>query len=380
MSACIDMCDPPNEVAFWREIDAFLDDPAAAARLDLHVVVCDAYKRDSRMRSTSRASNAYPVNLLRNVGIRAARTDFVMVLDVDFLVDPNARSVLSRALPLLDTHPSSVLVLPAFETLDVATPLPSGKEALLRAWSSGLVLPVHLHFEYAHGATNYSRWRTAASPYVVRYEYMFEPYFVMRVPGRSSGSIGNESTTLLPPLYDLRFTGYGHDKAEHAFELAAAGFDFVVLPDTFLVHMFHPPAAWRDTQDLAAAWTRWWGFVEDMYLRYGFSAPLPVWLTKWLDTVPCWYPQQGTGHHHANQQDYAQIPHDRCQSARARVRPAGVASSGPSPPREPPPRPVASPLSVTLPPAPRISQGASSSTAPRPRSALVARLIGAARG
>lgn len=45
----------------------------------------------------------------------------------------------------------------------------------------------------AHGATNYAAWYTASLPYRAKYEYLYEPYFVV-------------SRRLLP-LYDLRFTG-----------------------------------------------------------------------------------------------------------------------------------------------------------------------------
>lgn len=44
------------------------------------------------------------------------------------------------------------------------------------------------------------------------------------------------------PEYDTRFVGFGWNKVSHVMELEAQGFDFVVLPNAFIIHMPHAPS------------------------------------------------------------------------------------------------------------------------------------------
>ena len=52
------------------------------------------------------------------------------------------------------------------------------------------------------------------------YELFFEPYVVVSKD---------------MPMYDQRFSGYGHDKSSHIYELYARGYNFV-LPEAFVIH------------------------------------------------------------------------------------------------------------------------------------------------
>jgi glycosyltransferase-like protein LARGE len=42
--------------------------------------------------------------------------------------------------------------------------------------------------------------------------------------------------------YDTRFLGFGWNKVSHAMELSAVGTDFLVLTNSFVVHMPHAPS------------------------------------------------------------------------------------------------------------------------------------------
>lgn len=44
------------------------------------------------------------------------------------------------------------------------------------------------------------------------------------------------------PEYDTRFVGFGWNKVSHIMELEAQGFDFIVLPNAFIIHMPHAPS------------------------------------------------------------------------------------------------------------------------------------------
>ena len=64
---------------------------------------------------------------------------------------------------------------------------------------------------------------TQTEPYRVPYRPYFEPYI-----------IGPKDL----PRYDETFF-YGADKVSHIYEVSAAGYAFVVLPDVYVEHMPH---------------------------------------------------------------------------------------------------------------------------------------------
>ena len=61
----------------------WLRSPGAAERVDVHVVVWDAKSLQGQGQMGGLAQ--YPVNLLRNVAMLAARTEVVLLLDVNFV-------------------------------------------------------------------------------------------------------------------------------------------------------------------------------------------------------------------------------------------------------------------------------------------------------
>lgn len=61
----------------------------------------------------------------------------------------------------------------------------------------------------------------------VLWEPDYEPYVVVRKD---------------IPEYDTRFVGFGWNKVSHIMELEAQGYDFIVLPNAFIIHMPHAPS------------------------------------------------------------------------------------------------------------------------------------------
>ena len=61
----------------------------------------------------------------------------------------------------------------------------------------------------------------------MQWEADFEPYIVVRKD---------------TPEYDTRFVGFGWNKVSHIMELEAEDYEFVVLPNAFIVHMPHAPS------------------------------------------------------------------------------------------------------------------------------------------
>uniref|UniRef100_A0A8C9T091 LARGE xylosyl- and glucuronyltransferase 2 n=1 Tax=Scleropages formosus TaxID=113540 RepID=A0A8C9T091_SCLFO len=171
----------------------------------------------------------YPVNLLRNIALRQANTPYVFLTDVDFLPMYDLYDYLRKSIVQLDlAHTKKALVVPAFETLRYRLSFPKSKAELLSMLDMGTLYTFRYHvWTKGHAPTNYAKWRTATTAYKVEWEADFEPYVVVR---RDC------------PEYDQRFVGFGWNKVSHIMELDAQEYDFVVLPNAFMIHMPHAPS------------------------------------------------------------------------------------------------------------------------------------------
>ena len=83
----------------------------------------------------------------------------------------------------------------------------------------------------AHNATNYPRYMAALEPYYAVYSFPWEPYYIA------------DKSDL--PRYDARFAGYGNDKAVQTYEMSWRKFRFLVIPDSFVIHIEHEAGPWR---------------------------------------------------------------------------------------------------------------------------------------
>mmetsp|Transcript_15970 Transcript_15970/g.37652 ORF Transcript_15970/g.37652 Transcript_15970/m.37652 type:complete len:598 (-) Transcript_15970:50-1843(-) len=218
----------------------------------------------------------YPVNKLRNEALRGARSQLVLLVDVDFLPSDGLYGSLcgkddGRKLFRALCGPSRksdgaqkprALVIPAFEARSWKKEevKPHGQMlshgGLKEAYEAGDTLGFHTwYFPKGHGATNFQRWfagpaeedmdrgvrdrlrkRThGVNAYHVEYEEGFEPYVV--------------AARHQVPAYDERFKGYGMNKISHLHEMAKGqGFKFFVMDnfEAFLVAKWHPrSAAWH---------------------------------------------------------------------------------------------------------------------------------------
>ncbi|XP_014666068.1 PREDICTED: glycosyltransferase-like protein LARGE1, partial [Priapulus caudatus] len=172
----------------------------------------------------------YPINFLRSTALRHARTPYAFLVDVDFLPMPGLYENLRRGVALNDMDVRRrALIVPAFETQHYRLSVPRTKADALTMLDNGELFTFRYHvWPRGHAATDYARWRSATASYTVDWTPDFEPYVVVRVAG--------------VPDYDARFVGFGWNKVAHVVELDAAGYEFVVLPNAFVVHMPHAPS------------------------------------------------------------------------------------------------------------------------------------------
>ena len=166
----------------------------------------------------------YPNNLLRNLALNNARTEYVMVVDIDMLPSANLHEefvtfAIQHSLKadnsVLDHK--TVFVVPAFE-IQNNVPIPQDKSKLLEQWSQRLVRPFYQELCWkCQRQTDYEAWRNLTlSPFQVGYEVGWkDPWEPFYIAARSV------------PLYDERFKQYGFNRISQ------------VSPQCALDHPFH---------------------------------------------------------------------------------------------------------------------------------------------
>lgn len=177
-----------------------------------------------------REGSYYPINTLRNVALAQVITPYVFLTDVDFLPMYNLYDYLKRSVGVmgLETSAKKALVVPAFETQRYRISFPKSKAELLSMLDMGTLFTFRYHvWTKGHAPTDYQKWRTATIPYKITWEPDFEPYIVVRRD---------------IPEYDSRFVGFGWNKVSHIMQLHAEGYEFIVLPNGFIIHMPHAPS------------------------------------------------------------------------------------------------------------------------------------------
>ncbi|KAG0368769.1 Glycosyltransferase-like 1B [Gamsiella multidivaricata] len=179
----------------------------------------------------------YPINHLRNVGIQTASTDYIYVIDADFVPTSKLYNFARTTLvPLLEkaTHPVAYVVPCLAIKEDYKGRYPDTIKELQPLMKSGMAYITDPRS--GHGPTFTSIFTNTAllgnSPaYEVCYESQWEPYYIVK-------------RTIPHPYYDERFKNQGGDKQSHALLMNAIGFKFLVLRDHFMYHLDHPKLKW----------------------------------------------------------------------------------------------------------------------------------------
>ncbi|KIJ58075.1 glycosyltransferase family 49 protein [Hydnomerulius pinastri MD-312] len=202
--------------------DLYTSTPGMSTFVDVHLVLSPFDRQ---------------INTWRNAARLFARTDFVMMLDVDFAICTDFRSHIRASLDgevgHLLRNGRAALVVPAFELIkqqDGADQnmFPSDKKALLELVKAKKIDMFHRSWAPGHNSSDYPRFYTAppGEVYEIKhYQSAYEPYVIFRKEG--------------PPWCDERFVGYGGNKAACLYEMYLSGMSFFVLADHFLVHQSH---------------------------------------------------------------------------------------------------------------------------------------------
>ncbi|KAJ7072628.1 glycosyltransferase family 49 protein [Mycena amicta] len=198
----------------------YLSSAKMATNVDVHLVI-DAFDRQ--------------FNTWRNIARFFARTDFVMMLDIDFFPCTDFRTAIlnsEAAMDKLRTGTAAFVVpafeYPAYEDGVDASRFPRSKASLVPLVRAGRIGMFHATWAPGHSSTDYDRFISAPPGEiykVTRYQSAYEPYVIFKRDG--------------PPWCDERFVGYGGNKAACLFEMYLSGISYYVLADHFLIHQNH---------------------------------------------------------------------------------------------------------------------------------------------
>lgn len=166
----------------------------------------------------------FPINLLRQVALDAARTELVFTLDTDFIPSADIHEAIQQHLssPLV----GRALVVPAFEfRVNYTAVQPRFSE--LKALIDTHTLSV-FHSKFGgHRDTKSDLWLEVDEPYCLNHTSgAYEPYVIVN---RTNSGF---------PSYDVKYVNRGMNKIIWIRALKRAKFRFCVLPHVFLIHVW----------------------------------------------------------------------------------------------------------------------------------------------
>jgi len=147
----------------------------------------------------------YPNNLLRNVAIDAATSDYIFVVDIDMIPSSGLFSQFHKFIGKQPADRKVAFIVPVFE-MKLESEVPADRDALLQMWDHGIIEPFYSKVCWkCHSYTNYDRWYNLTLKYVkqINIAYMvewhdpWEPFYIVDQKA---------------PKYDENFKNYGFNR------------------------------------------------------------------------------------------------------------------------------------------------------------------------
>ncbi|GAA5958993.1 hypothetical protein JCM21900_000721 [Sporobolomyces salmonicolor] len=250
VSATVHVSDAKSHSELLRSLHTmYSSSPLMKKYVDIHLVY-DPFDRQ--------------FNMWRNVAKFFARTEYVMMLDVDFWLCTDFRQRMLESTEIMARLKGGMaaFVVPAFEfhkQSDGVDPMtfPATKAELIQLVQDDKIGMFHKSWAPGHGSTNYTRYYNAKPGEVYRvqgYTHSYEPYVIFKKEGT--------------PWCDERFIGYGGNKAACLFELYLSGVSFYVLPDDFVIHQSHAYAEKARKHERRYNRKLYTDFREELCFRY----------------------------------------------------------------------------------------------------------------
>lgn len=192
----------------------------------------------------------YPINKLRNIGIKAVMTPYFILIDIDFWPDGALHKSLNfyaRVMKALGMEKKTALIVPAFRLIDLNSTC-HWAEQCPEVYEAAIPLDFYqlnecvshnycrifdwIHNSFGHSTTDYPAWlsqnRTDLRRVPCFRSNRYEPYMLLKK---------NDAI-----LYDEAFTGYGKNKIALIMNLRLLNYSFYVLPRNFVTHVPHRPS------------------------------------------------------------------------------------------------------------------------------------------
>uniref|UniRef100_A0A7S4PPK2 Glycosyltransferase family 18 catalytic domain-containing protein n=1 Tax=Guillardia theta TaxID=55529 RepID=A0A7S4PPK2_GUITH len=244
---------PISATLYCRELQRDLDlIRPLRDRVDFHLVLADLHP-----------GRLYPVNTLRNLAMDKCRTQWMVLVDADFVPNDDVYDLLlPRLEPWGKTGGNEIYVLPAFQMQDKEKGIPRNKMELLSLGPAVSQVHPEKGRDIAHKYTDYERWRVSSEIYEIQYRMPYEPYYV-----------ANKRI----PRYESAFVGYGNDKTGQCYEVWRSRMKYKILPDCFVFHMDHPRGDWLkfDTEWIIRGPSTLETFLKEVHVRYTGNKSTP---------------------------------------------------------------------------------------------------------
>jgi len=148
----------------------------------------------------------YPNNLLRNVALNAAVSDYVFIVDIDMIPSPGLFTQFRQFVSKQPANRKTAYVVPAFELQSPNSEIPANRAALLHMWNRGIIRPFYKEVCWrCQQHTGYDVWRNMTVQhgeqvdiaYVVDWHDPWEPFYI----------VDSEA-----PKYEEKFKNYGFNR------------------------------------------------------------------------------------------------------------------------------------------------------------------------
>jgi hypothetical protein len=187
-------------------------------------------------------SNVYKINTLRNFAMKHSISEYVLFLDIDWIVSKNLFEILKKFGP-----PKQKTVY-ALITFDMKCNENTGW------YPNSFNCQITNYYPHGQHMTNYEKWKISDRPYKVEYNWPYEPYFV----GKKS------ELPLANPIFDFG----GNDKVSLVQEMALIDFSFFVLPNCYVSHYPHIKIEHWSTRSYEKAVELWHDYIPKLRLKY----------------------------------------------------------------------------------------------------------------
>eukprot|EP01080_Neovahlkampfia_damariscottae_P012070 gene12070-5563_t len=192
---------------------------------DLHLIYSHPYAEEDNPRA-KRFSFHYPVNYLRNIARKYATTEFILYIDVDFvlpstLAKDTENGKIVEYYRQIDPSYKSLILFPTFYSW-APEHSPTDRKSALKMLKTK---EINKFVYQSQEINDYEKWEKQDGPEFWEVTNLFllsEPYF-----------IAPRDT----PLFNERFIGCGRDKLQQSVVLHHLGFKFWVWKQAFITHI-----------------------------------------------------------------------------------------------------------------------------------------------